>query len=79
MGNIRNYKQLEVWKKSIDLCIEVYSLTENFPPEEKFSLTSQIRRCAVSIPSNIAEGKLRGTDAELKRFLLISFASGGEL
>ena len=57
----------------------VYVATKKFPDDEKFGLTSQIRRACVSIPSNIAEGKLRGGDTEFKRFLLISFASGGEL
>ncbi|PCI19736.1 hypothetical protein COB64_03385 [Candidatus Wolfebacteria bacterium] len=76
---MRNYKNLEVWKKSMDLTVAIYSLTDIYPKEEIYGLTSQIRRAAVSIPSNIAEGKLRGTDSEFKRYLFISFASGGEL
>jgi len=75
----QSYKDLIVWKKSMDLVKNVYLLTSDFPKEEIFGLTSQMRRCAISIPSNIAEGKLRGYDKELKRFLLISFGSGGEL
>nr|WP_317173174.1 four helix bundle protein [Maribacter aquimaris] len=51
-----NYKELIVWQKSMDLVEKVYTATASFPLEEKFGLTSQIRRCAVSIPSNIAEG-----------------------
>lgn len=73
------YKDLIVWKRSIELVIEVYVLTDKFPKEEVYGLTSQIRRAAVSIPSNIAEGKLRGSDKEFRQFLLISFGSGGEL
>lgn len=76
---IRDYKNLEVWKKSMDLVIAIYALTDKYPKEEIYGLTSQTRRAAVSIPSNIAEGKLWGTDPEIKRYLLISFASGGEL
>ena len=75
----QSYKDLKVWQKSIQLVKDVYLLTSFFPKEELFGLTSQMRRCAISIPSNIAEGKLRGYDKELKRFLLISFGSGGEL
>ncbi len=63
----------------MDLVNLVYIATKKFPSDEKFGLTSQIRRAAVSVPSNIAEGKLRGGDTEFRRFLLISFASGGEL
>lgn len=76
---INDYKKLQVWEKSMALVVDVYSLTKNFPGDEKFGIVSQIRRAAVSIPSNIAEGKLRGGDTEFKRFLLIAFASGGEL
>ncbi len=76
---INNYKKLQVWEKGMVLVSEVYKSTKAFPDDEKFSLTSQIRRAAVSIPSNIAEGKLRGGDTEFKRFLYIAFASGGEL
>lgn len=75
----QSYKDLIVWKKSMDLVKNVYLITSHFPKEEIFGLTSQMRRCAISIPSNIAEGKLRGYDKELKRFLLMSFGSGGEL
>lgn len=76
---IKSYKDLIVWQKSMELVREVYLLTSNFPKEEIFGLTSQMRRCAVSIPSNIAEGKLRGYQKELRKFLLIAFGSGGEL
>lgn len=73
------YKDLIVWQKSFELAVEVYKITEEFPREEIYGLTSQIRRSAVSIPSNIAEGKLRGSDKEFRQFLLIAFSSGGEL
>lgn len=53
---LRNYKELKVWQKSYQLCLEIYKITTGFPTDEKFGLTSQIRRAVVSIPSNIAEG-----------------------
>lgn len=73
------FKDLVVWQKSIELVVAVYKLVNDFPKEEMFGLTSQIKRAAVSIPSNIAEGKMRGGSVEFKRFLLIAFASGAEL
>lgn len=76
---MKTYQDLIVWQKSIELVIQVYEITDQFPKEEIFGLTSQIRRAAVSLPSNIAEGKMRGGDVEFKRFLLIAFASGAEL
>lgn len=76
---MKTYKDLIVWEKSIELVIAIYEITNEFPKEEIFGLTSQIRRAVVSIPSNIAEGKMRGGDIEFRRFLLISFASGAEL
>ena len=76
---MKTYKDLIVWQKSIELVMEIYKLTNEFPKEESFGITSQIRRATVSIPSNIAEGKMRGGDIEFKRFLFIAFASGAEL
>lgn len=76
---MKTYKDLTVWQKSIELVIEIYKLTDNFSKEEIYGLTSQIRRAAVSLPSNIAEGKMRGGNLEFKRFLYIAFASGAEL
>jgi four helix bundle protein len=64
-----NFKELIVWQKSIALVKEIYILTKVFPPEEKFGLISQIRRCAVSIPSNIAEGQARRTTGDFIRFI----------
>ncbi|MBI3631631.1 MAG: four helix bundle protein [Candidatus Staskawiczbacteria bacterium] len=76
---IHTYKDLIVWQKSMELVVEIYFLTDQFPKEEIYGLTSQIRRSAVSIPSNIAEGKLRNSRKECRQFFLIAFGSGGEL
>jgi len=76
---MKTYQDLIVWQKSIELVTNIYRLTEKFPKEEIFGITSQIQRAAVSIPSNIAEGKMRGGNTEFKRFLLIALASGAEL
>ncbi|SIS41730.1 four helix bundle protein [Zobellia uliginosa] len=74
-----NYKELIVWQKSMVLVEKVYTLTASFPPEEKFGFTSQIRRCAVSIPSNIAEGTGRKSKKAFRSFLEISNGSMNEL
>ena len=76
---INSYKDLIVWQKAMKLVLAVYVLTDRFPKEEMFGLISQMRRAAVSLPSNIAEGRLRGYRREYKQFLLNSFGSGGEL
>lgn len=76
---VSTYKDLVVWQKSMELIKYIYELTEKLPEAEKFALTSQIRRSAISIPSNISEGKYRGSNKEFKRFLLIAFGSGAEL
>ena len=60
----KNYKELKAWQKSYQLCLEIYRITARFPKDEKFGLTSQIRRAAVSVPSNIAEGYGRKTTAD---------------
>lgn len=73
------HKNLRVWNESMELAKKIYQLTANFPKEELFGLVSQMRRCAVSIPSNIAEGYGRGTNAELIHFLYISLGSSNEL
>ena len=73
------HEKLEVWQKSMDLAVETYRITGAFPKEEMYSLTSQIRRCAISIPSNIAEGSARGSQKEFIRFLYISLGSAAEL
>jgi len=66
---IKNYKDLDIWKRSIDLVEELYKQTQAFPKEELYGLTSQMRRAAVSIPSNIAEGFTRLHNKEYKQFL----------
>ena len=74
----QSYEDLIVWQKSMDLVYEVYVLTRAFPQSELYGLTSQMRRAAVSIPSNIAEGSRRG-EKEVRQFLLVAYASGAEL
>ena len=73
------YKDLEVWKKSIELVKEVYILTQNFPQNEQFGLTSQIKRAAVSVPSNIAEGTARYSNKETSRFVDVAIGSLAEV
>lgn len=75
----RSYRDLEVWKLSIDLVKEVYGLTGKFPASENFGLTNQIRRAAVSIPSNIAEGQGRNSPKEFRQFLAVGIGSVAEL
>jgi four helix bundle protein len=65
----RSYKDLHAWQKAMDLVTAIYSTTANFPSEERFGLTSQLRRAAVSIPSNIAEGQGRLSEKESRYFL----------
>jgi len=73
------HKKLDVWKLAMDLVIEIYGVTAKFPKEERFSLTYQIRRSAVSIPSNIAEGAARNTKREFVNFLHMAQGSLSEL
>jgi len=73
------HRKLEVWRVSMDTTILIYELTKQFPDDEKYGLTSQMRRAAVSIPSNIAEGAARRTSGDFGRFLTISIASLAEL
>ena len=79
MKNKNSYKDLIVWQKATEVAVQVYGLTKEFPRDEVYGLTSQMRRAAVSISSNIAEGKLRGSPLEWKRFLSIAYGSAGEL
>ena len=69
------FRNLLIWQKSMTLTTQIYQLTSTFPKEEIYGLTSQIRRCSVSIPSNIAEGYGRESDKEFLRFLNISIGS----
>jgi four helix bundle protein len=73
------YRELVVWNKSMELAREVYELTSHFPKEERYGLTSQMRRAAVSIPSNIAEGSKRGTKKDFVGFLRTTLGSAAEL
>ena len=73
------HKDLDVWKLAIDFVVDIYRLTKKFPKDERYGLTSQMRRSAVSIPSNIAEGAARRTDKENIQFLHISLGSISEL
>jgi len=76
---LHSFRDLTVWQKSMSLVTHLYKLTEKFPNDERFGLTSQMRRAAISIPSNIAEGRRRGTSKEYRQFLQIAYGSGGEL
>jgi len=79
MEKIRSYKDLRIWQKSIELVKEIYLITKEFPKEEIYGLTSQMRRSAISIPSNIAEGKMRQHTNEYIQFLYIALGSCAEL
>ncbi len=74
-----DYKKLEIWKRSVVLATDIYRLTSFFPNEEKFGLTSQMRRSVVSISSNIAEGSGRGSKKEFIQFLNYAYGSASEL
>ncbi len=76
---LKNYKELKVWQKAYQLCIAIYKITKHFPKEERYGLTSQIRRSAVSVPSNIAEGYGRKTTQEYMQSLYIAYGSHCEL
>lgn len=79
MNHIHSHKDLKVYQEAMLLVKDIYIITKSFPKEEIYNLTSQMRRCAVSIPSNIAEGSGRKGNAELSRFLYISLGSLSEL
>jgi len=76
---MRPHEKLDVWKMSVGFVVKIYDCTKNFPSEEKFGLTSQIRRAAVSIPANIAEGAARQYDKEFLQFLSVAQGSASEL
>jgi four helix bundle protein len=77
--SFKSYRDLEVWQKSMGLAKEVYQVTSSFPADEKFGLTNQMRRAAVSIPSNLAEGHARSGTQEFKHFISIAIGSVAEL
>ena len=79
MDKLKSYKDLEVWKVAMDLVIDIYQITGTFPSHELYGLSSQMRRCALSIPSNIAEGAGRRNTKEFIQFLYISNGSLSEL
>ena len=74
-----DHKELEVWQKAFELVLDVYKIVEKLPKNEKFVLSDQVRRSAISIPSNIAEGHDRGSTKEFIHFLYISLGSAAEL
>ena len=76
---MRNYRDLVVWEKAHNLTLCVYKETRTFPTEERFGMTSQVRRAASSIPANLAEGCGRRSDGEMARFIQIAMGSGAEL
>ena len=76
---IKTYRELNIWKSGIELVKQVYAVTENFPKQELYGLVSQMRRSAVSMPSNVAEGFRRYHNKEYKQFLYVSLGSCAEL
>ena len=79
MGEVRTHRDLDVWKEGIELVVKIYEIVQNFPKEEKHGLVDQIKRSAISIPSNIAEGAARNSKKEFLQFLHISLGSVSEL
>lgn len=76
---LKCHKDLDVWKRSMDLVTDIYQLTHAWPAHEQYGLTSQVRRAAISVPSNIAEGAARGSAKDFSRFLNIAQASLAEV
>ena len=76
---MKDFRKLSVWEKSHSLAVEIYQISSNFPQNEIYGITSQIRRACVSIPANIAEGCGRDGEAEFRRFLQIALGSASEL
>ncbi len=79
MGYIGSYRDLKVWQKSMDMTVRTYEVTRGFPSEERYGLTSQMRRAAASVPANIAEGRERRSTGEFLQFLGIARGSLAEL
>jgi four helix bundle protein len=78
-GTVKDYRDLIVWRKSIDLVKRVYALTHRFPQFETYALADQLRRAVVSIPSNIAEGQSRRTGGDFRQFIHVALGSAGEV
>jgi len=76
---MRPHERLDVWKKAVDFVVEIYKITEAFPKDERFGLTSQLRRAAVSVPANIAEGAARTSPKEFAHFLSNAQGSASEV
>ena len=76
---MHNYRELKIWQRSMDFVVRVYEVTANFPGDEKYGLVSQLRRCTVSIPSNISEGAGRATNRQFKQYLEFSMGSVNEV
>jgi four helix bundle protein len=76
---VSDYKDLIAWQRAMDLVVEIYELTRCFPTDERFGLTNQLRRAAVSVPSNIAEGQGRGITRDFQHFIGISNGSRQEV
>ncbi|NLN94425.1 MAG: four helix bundle protein [Candidatus Hydrogenedens sp.] len=79
MGKINSYKDLQVWQKAMDLVDLIYTATRSFPKDELYGLTNQLRRAAVSVPSNIAEGRSRQSKLEYRQFISIARGSLAEI
>jgi four helix bundle protein len=79
LWDMRNFRNLDIWKDAIDIAVETYEATQDFPKEEEFGLKSQLRRASVSISFNIAEGSSRSSDREYVRFLEIAEGSAFEV
>lgn len=76
---MKNYKELIIWKKGIEIVKSIYQVVKQFPPEEKYRVVSQITRAAISIPANIAEGSSRNSDKDYARFLQLALGSAFEV
>jgi four helix bundle protein len=77
--SIKSYKDFIVWQRAMDLVIAIYALTKSFPQHELYGITSQMRRAAISIPSNIAESRKRGSRKDYRHFLVMAYSTGAEL
>ena len=76
---VKSYRDLEVWQGAMDLVVQIYAITKTFPREEMYGLTSQLRRAAVSVPSNIAEGRSKRSTRDFMRFINIAYGSLAEI